>query len=95
MFSGFESALPGQEAACHLLAGSESGLGRGRLPIRHSVHSFVRVRLSARFFGASVMRSRHGPQEAGFFAPSLIAAKPVKPCDGGVFWGLDLLLFLQ
>ena len=22
----------------------------------------------------------------------LIAAKPVKPCDGGVFWGLNLLL---
>ena len=22
----------------------------------------------------------------------LIATKPVKPCDGGVFWGLNLLL---
>ena len=29
------------------------------------------------------------------FAPALIAAKPVKPCDGGVFGALDLLLFLQ
>ena len=26
------------------------------------------------------------------FAPDLIAAKPVKPCDRGVFWALDLLL---
>ena len=27
-----------------------------------------------------------------FFAPCLIAAKPVKPCDGGVFWIFYLLL---
>ena len=32
------------------------------------------------------------PARGRFFAPSLIAAKPVKPCDRGVFWGLDLLL---
>ena len=30
-----------------------------------------------------------------FFAPDLIAAKPVKPCDGGVFGAFYLLLFLQ
>ena len=29
------------------------------------------------------------------FAPALIAAKPVKPCDGGVFGAFYLLLFLQ
>ena len=27
-----------------------------------------------------------------FFATALIAAKPVKPCDGGVFGALNLLL---
>ena len=30
-----------------------------------------------------------------FFAPDLIAAKPVKPCDGAVFRAFYLLLFLQ
>ena len=28
----------------------------------------------------------------GFLAPGLIAAKLLKPCDGAVFWALDLLL---
>ena len=31
------------------------------------------------------------PETPLFFAPALIAAKPVKPCDGGVFEGLNLL----
>ena len=30
--------------------------------------------------------------QAVIFAIALIAAKPVKPCDGGVFWAFDLLL---
>ena len=30
-----------------------------------------------------------------FFAPDLIATKPVKPCDGGVSGAWNLLLFLQ
>ena len=29
------------------------------------------------------------------FAPDLVAAKPVKPCDGGVFGALDLLLKMK
>ena len=34
----------------------------------------------------------HSPRQlAAFFALNLIAAKPVKPCDGGVFGALDLL----
>ena len=32
------------------------------------------------------------PQAFAHSAMGLIAAKPVKPCDGGVFWGLNLLL---
>ena len=32
-------------------------------------------------------KPRSGPE----FAIGLIAAKPLKPCDGGVFWSLDLL----
>ena len=43
----------------------------------------------------SFWRFRHAqpsrPARGRFFAPSLIAAKPVKPCDGGVFWGLNSL----
>ena len=35
------------------------------------------------------------PRKHRPFATSLIAAKPVKPCDGGVFWAFYLLLFLQ
>ena len=31
------------------------------------------------------------PETSAFFAIGLIAAKPVKPCDGGVFGALDLL----
>ena len=36
-----------------------------------------------------------GPCACTFSAIGLIAAKPVKPCDGGVFQALNLLLFLQ
>ena len=32
------------------------------------------------------------PENITGFAPALIAAKPVKPCDGAVFWALNLLL---
>ena len=43
----------------------------------------------------SFWRFRHAqpprPARGRFFAPSLIAEKPVKPCDGGVFWGLNSL----
>ena len=35
------------------------------------------------------------PGNHRFFAPALIAAKPVEPCDGGIFQALNLLLFLQ
>ena len=39
----------------------------------------------------------HCPRSANhrFFAPDLIAAKPQKPCDGGVFRAFYLLLFLE
>ena len=36
--------------------------------------------------------TRLAPESAAFFAPCLIAAKPVKPCDGGVFGAFYLLL---
>ena len=42
-----------------------------------AVHCFAAVRASRRF---------------ACFAIGLIAAKPVKPCDGGVFGALNLLL---
>ena len=35
------------------------------------------------------------PRNRRFFAPSLIATKPVKPCDGAVFGALDLLLKMK
>ena len=35
------------------------------------------------------------PGNSVYFAPCLIAAKPVKPCDRGVFGALNLLLILK
>ena len=37
----------------------------------------------------------HAPKSIVFFATSLIAAKPLKPCDGGLFGVFYLLLLLQ
>ena len=41
--------------------------------------------------------SRPRPPQATIadFAPALIATKPVKPCDGGVFWALNSLLISE
>ena len=38
---------------------------------------------------------RHQNRRLRFFAPGLIADKPVKPCDGGVFGALNLLLISE
>ena len=38
---------------------------------------------------------RHQNRRLRFFAPVLIAPKPVKPCDGGVFGALNLLLISE
>ena len=37
-------------------------------------------------------RHRTAPQAGGYFAIDSVAPRPVKPCDGGVFGALDLLL---
>ena len=42
-----------------------------------------------------VSASARALQATVYFAPALIAAKPVKPCDGAVFRAFYLLLFLQ
>ena len=58
-----------------------------RLPQNRTADCKARFRASFRAFPLTF--------PAPFLAPGLIAAKPVKPCDGGVFGALNLLLFLQ
>ena len=43
----------------------------------------------------AVSAAAPAPKTIANFATGLIAAKPVKPCDRGVFGALDLLLFLK
>ena len=54
-------------------------------PIRERAGAASRPPISKRLFNKTIVHS----------APALIAAKPVKPCDRGIFGALDLLLFLQ
>ena len=54
-------------------------------PIRERAGAASRPLTSKRLFKKTSAHS----------APALIAAKPVKPCDGGIFWAFYLLLFLQ
>ena len=54
-------------------------------PIRERAGAASRPPISKRLFNKTIAHS----------APALIAAKPVKPCDGGIFGALDLLLFSQ
>ena len=44
---------------------------------------------------APVSAALHAPESSAAFATGLIAAKPEKPCDRGVFGAFYLLLFLQ
>ena len=64
-----------------------SGLRRG----------FRKTRFQSLFSAGprTVFCRRPHPGNSVYFAPDLIAAKPVKPCDRGVFWALNLLLILK
>ena len=43
---------------------------------------------------ATALTAARATETTADFATDLIASKPVKPCDGGVFGALNLLLFL-
>ena len=74
-FAGFANALPGQEPVGNLPVDAE-GADWGA----------ASGRLAAlRRMPPCVL------WKPSFFAPALIAPKPVKPCDGGVFGALNLL----
>ena len=64
-----------------------SGLRRG----------FRKTRFQSLFSAGprTVFCRRPHPGNSVYFAPDLIAAKPVKPCDRGVFRALNLLLILK
>ena len=80
------------------LAGAPKQNGRklqtGR--VRRAKHLQRCWRLVNRFRGHKpAFRRRQRARTASLSAPDSIAAKPVKPCDGGVSGALNLLLFLQ
>ena len=74
--------------------GCRSGLGRNATIAPRSAAPAPAQRLHARQESAAkaICPWRLPVLLLLFFASVLIAAKPVKPCDGGVFGALDLLL---
>ena len=72
----------GEKSVQHLFAGVKSGVWRKLAGLRGPL-------------AVCALCGRPPPEAAFFFAIGLIAAKPVKPCDGGVFGALNSLLFLK
>mgnify|MGYP000861260608 CR=1 FL=1 len=83
------------------------GQSGGVLRCRSGAGKLLRAYLQTHGAGSGIWREgwalaevakrvlKTAPGTFAVFAPDLIAAKPVKPCDGGVFRGLNLLLLLQ
>ena len=69
--------------------------GSGIRPLRFGRRFVAAVWPRWHIGGAAFERPHAARTAIGFFAPGLIAAKPVKPCDGGIFEALNLLLFLK
>ena len=82
--------MPSQSARLHPALAALTGRGMSRA-LKQGTDSPGDPDPGSRFGPPGFFHARSRPKSSASFAPFLIAAKPEKPCDGGVFRPLNLL----